>query len=1088
MNINQLIRKKVQKTHCNLKQLLPGLLWVVVFFGLAGTAFGQLAGTAFGQLAGTAFGQRVFTTSFAENQVLAPVNLISIDFEDVPIQEALGILARSANVGLTYNSGIIPEKSVSRSFQKVHPVTAMMEILKEENLQVVMASNGTALLIRPAPETIGRSVQQAGEIRGRVTDATTGEELIGVHILVENTAIGASTNHDGDYRMTRVPEGDHTLIIGYLGFVTKRIQVSIVGGEMLEIDIQLSPDVVEGAEITIYTQALGQARAIRQQLSSNTIVNVVSETRLRELPDANAAESIGRLPGISVLRDAGEGQKVAIRGMGPRYSSITIDGNRVPGTDGDRSVDLSMISPEMLAGIEVYKAIRPDMDADAIGGSVNFRMGGAPSETRYRVNLESGYNNQISGVGNYKTSLMGSSRFLDQRLGVMVSANAQQVDRSAHVQGASYRILRDARDDEPHAPIEVNSLNLLDMQSTRQRYGGGVSLDWRLPNGRLFMNNMYSRQNREDIRHDRRYNLPNNRQEWRPRRTERNIYTLNTTVSGEHDIAWAEVEWRLNRSVTSNNTPYDHQAWFFEPGGLDRSGVDLTGGPQIIPTLALNRTDRAYLETLLNQEIDQRQENLSASLDIQVPVVLGRYVSGYVKFGGKHYNNYRDRTSLRYRVFGYHTNRLFNNPDSTFPWLVNPSGRASMMPFITDPERRYMILDGGYEMAHMPNIDLIDLMWDSYSDIYQRLWIDRFDDYEANERLSAGYVMTELNIGPRLMILPGVRYEYEHSDFKAVTGEFQGTIDNITEEDLELNSRDSLATRNMGMWFPMVQARYRVTNWFDIRAARTVSTSRPNFGHLSPQMLIGYDRGSVNRSNSQIRPMRAINYDLFLTFNQNRLGLFTVGGFYKEVEDVIYMRNANIVFPDELGLPANTRLFQITEPVNNENLTTVHGFEVEWQSNLTWLPVPFNGLVLNANYSRFFSEAYYHSFEFRRTAEGIVGVDTFRVAPMVHQADHIANVSVGYDYRGFSSRISMQYQGATLRSIGARPELDRYTDDYLRFDASIRQRFFSRRLSLFANLHNITNREDRSSQFTYDRPSSIEYYGAAFDIGMEFRF
>jgi hypothetical protein len=41
---------------------------------------------------------------------------------------------------------------------------------------------------------------------------------------------------------------------------------------------------------------------------------------------------------------------------------------------------------------------------------------------------------------------------------------------------------------------------------------------------------------------------------------------------------------------------------------------------------------------------------------------------------------------------------------------------------------------------------------------------------------------------------------------------------------------------------------------------------------------------------------------------------------------------------------------------------------------------------------------------------------------------------------------------------------------------------------VFANFHNITNREDRSSQFTYDRPRTIEYYGASFDIGMEFRF
>jgi len=930
--------------------------------------------------------------------------------------------------------------------------------------------------------------QQHGVVAGRIVDAVTGEPLYGANVILQNTAIGAATNDDGEYSISRMPAGEQVLVVRYLGYITTTIEVTVPPGERIVVDISLQPDHVEGEEVIIYTQALGQARAIRQQLNANTIMNVVSESRLRELPDANAAESIGRLPGVSVLRDAGEGQKVAIRGMGPRFSSITIDGNRVPGTDGDRSVDLSMISPEMLAGIEVYKSIRPDMDADAIGGSVNFRMGGAPSETRYRVNLESGYNNQIGGIGNYKASIMGSSRFLDQRLGVMVSGNAQQVDRSSHVLGAGYEILRDARPDEPHAPIEVSSLNLLDMQSTRQRYGGGVSLDWRLPNGRLFMNNMYSRQNREDIRRDRRYRLDQNRQEWRPQRTERNISTLNSTLSGEHDLAWVEVEWRLNRSVTSNNIPYNHQAWFFEPSAMDRVGIDLTGGPQIIPGIALNRTDRAFLESLLNSEREERQENLSASLDIQVPVVLGRYVAGYVKFGGKHYNNFRDRYTMGYRVYNWETPDLFNDPDATFPWLVNPSGRASMEPFIGDPERRYMILDGGYEMAHMPSIALVDQMWDTYSDMYRRLYMNRFDDYEATERLSAGYVMTELNIGPRLMILPGVRYEYEHSEYSALEGEYQGKLDEIDEEELNANFADTTETRNMGMLFPMVQARYRVTDWFDIRVARTVSASRPSFGHLSPQLIINYDAGTVRRSHTQIRPMRSTNYDLFLTFNHNRVGLFTVGGFYKEVEDLIYTRRANIVFPDELGLPAGTRFFGITEPVNNENLTTVHGFEVEWQSNLTWLPVPFNGLVLNANYSRFYSEAHYHGFEFRRTAEGIVGIDTFRVAPMTHQADHIANVSVGYDYRGFSSRISMQYQGATLRSIGSRPELDRYTDDYLRFDASIRQRFFSRQLSLFANLHNITNREDRSSQFTYDRPRSIEYYGMAFDIGMEFQF
>ncbi|MCC5927350.1 MAG: TonB-dependent receptor [Bacteroidetes bacterium] len=931
--------------------------------------------------------------------------------------------------------------------------------------------------------------QERGEVAGTIVDAGTGEALIGASIILRNTAIGAVTNYDGEFLITRLPAGEQVLIVRYLGYVTQELVANVVGGERITLNIRLQTDTVMGEEIVIQTQALGQANAIRQQVNSNTIVNVVSETRLRELPDANAAESIGRLPGVAILRDAGEGSRVAIRGMGPRFSSITIDGNRVPGTDDDRSVNLSMISPEMLAGIEVYKAIRPDMDADAIGGSVNFRMGGAPDETRYRLNIGSGYNNQLGAVGRYNITASASSRFLDNRLGVMGSLTAEQVERSAHVLGSSYSILRDAREGEPHAPIEVTSLNLTDMSSTRNRLGGGLSLDWRLKNGRLFFNNTYSSLDREDLQNRRNYSLSNNRQEWRPRKTLRETSTLNSTLSGRHQFTWLEIDWRLNRSVTTNDIPYDHQAWFFEPSAFERTNVDFaTIGPDAIPPLALNRTERAFLETFLNEVSFQKQENLAASLDFTIPVNVSRYVSGYVKLGGKHYDTFRERNTLGYRVYNWETPNLFNDPESPFPWVINQSGRASMIPFISQPDRSFSIVNGNYEMAHLPAISFLDMIWGAHENYYRTQAQSSLNDYRANERLSAAYIMTELNIGSRLMILPGVRYEHEHSDYTAPKAIFSGNLQDLTEDAFDELTVDSTASRNKGMVFPMVQARFRVTDWFDVRAARTVSTSRPSFNHMSPRFFIGYDAGTVRRGNTQIKPMRATNYDLFLTVFHNRLGLFTVGGFYKEIEDLIYTRNANVITPAEIGLPANTRLFEITEPVNNENLTTVHGFEIEWQSNLTWLPNPFNGLVVNANMSRFFSEANYHSFEFRRTRQGIVGIDTFRVAPMIHQADLIANLSLGYDYKGFSSRVSVQFQGATLRSVGSRPETDRYTDDYLRYDASIRQRFFNRRLSIYANLNNVTNRADRSSQFTYDRPRTIEYYGASFDVGMEITF
>jgi TonB-dependent receptor len=671
----------------------------------------------------------------------------------------------------------------------------------------------------------------------------------------------------------------------------------------------------------------------------------------------------------------------------------------------------------------------------------------------------------------------------------MVTLSAQQVDRSAHDLAATYNILRDAREGEPHAPLEVQNLNLGDIYGTRQRIGGGLSLDWKLPNGRIIMNNSYNRQDRDDIVMERRYSITSNRQLWWVTETEREIYTSNNTLAGDHNFGWILIDWRLSRSSTSNETPFDHQVRFLERSALNRLNADLSGGPSVIPTLAFNRFNQALLDVLTNDVSEQKQDDYSASFDLQIPFQPSSFVSGYIKFGLKHYNTYRFRETTGYLVPSP-ASRLYNYNNTTFPWQFNTAGRALMAPFVLDPDKVYGIINNSYEMAYLPSPKLARQMWTDYSHRYRLQLATRFNDYEARERLSAGYVMAEINIGPRLMILPGARYEYEHSAYTAMTGMTQVALERLGEngEDDIAAFSDSTANRNVGMLFPMVQARYKVTGWFDIRVARTESVSRPSFNDLAPRLRVDYDGGAVRRGFTQIRSMHSTNYDLFFTFYTNRIGLFTLGGFYKEVDDLIYTRNANIIFPEEIGLPANTRLFTINEPVNNENQTKVRGFEIEWQSNLIWLPKPLSGLVINANFSRFFSEALYHSFEFRRTIEGIVGLDTFRVAPMIHQADYIANVSLGYDYRGFSSRVSMQYQGSTLISVGARPETDQYIDDYLRFDASLRQRFFGNRLSLFANLNNITNREDRSSQFTYDRPRSVQYYGASVDIGMEFRF
>ncbi|MEJ2196573.1 MAG: carboxypeptidase-like regulatory domain-containing protein, partial [Ignavibacteriaceae bacterium] len=220
-----------------------------------------------------------------------------------------------------------------------------------------------------------------GKIYGTITDSTNQSLLIGANVYLTGTSLGASTNLDGEYLISNIPVGTYTVKVSYIGYETKNLDVDVLENKSTLLDVQLIPEVLEGEEVVITGQALGQASAINQQLTSNTIINVISEEKIQELPDANVAETIGHLPGVSLTRSGGEANKIILRGMSDKYAYVTLDGVKVPTTEAqERGTDLSLISQNNLAGIELYKALTSDMEADAIAGAVNLATRKASSE------------------------------------------------------------------------------------------------------------------------------------------------------------------------------------------------------------------------------------------------------------------------------------------------------------------------------------------------------------------------------------------------------------------------------------------------------------------------------------------------------------------------------------------------------------------------------------------------------------------------------------------------------------------------------------------------------------------------------------
>lgn len=145
-----------------------------------------------------------------------------------------------------------------------------------------------------------------------------------------------------------------------------------VPDEEVNQDVQLQATYLELGEVVVEGLRQGQVKALNQQKTAPNIINVVAREQMERFADLNTAEVLQRIPSVSISRDQGEGRFVLLRGTEARLTAVSVNGQRIASPESkDRFVTLDVISANQLASIEVTKAITPDMDGDAIGGSVN---------------------------------------------------------------------------------------------------------------------------------------------------------------------------------------------------------------------------------------------------------------------------------------------------------------------------------------------------------------------------------------------------------------------------------------------------------------------------------------------------------------------------------------------------------------------------------------------------------------------------------------------------------------------------------------------------------------------------------------------
>ncbi len=933
--------------------------------------------------------------------------------------------------------------------------------------------------------------QDKAVINGIVNDATDKSPLWGVTVLVKGTSVGTITDDEGKFSLHNISLGKIILVFRYIGYQTEEKEINITSGRISNVDINLKPKPLEGKEIVVSAQLRGQQAAINQQLTSNTIVNVVSSDKLRELPDQNIAESLARLPSISLQREGGEGQKVVVRGLAPKFNYITVNGEKVPSTDPeDRSVDLSMISPDALAGVEVYKSLTPDMDADAVGGTVNLVLKKASSGFQGEAVIQPGYNNHEKDYGVYKGIARVSQRFFDDKLGIIASGNIQRANRSSDYLDADYEFMREKTGSEERAVYQINNLNLADRKEIRDRIGGSVVIDYDWGNHSFMFSSFAAKTDRNELRRRKRYQVGSSYIGYELRDEKNSTLLWTNNLSGSHKFDFMEADWRTSYSVSENNTPFSNTYTFREEGAYKSDLID-DKGPTYIPAGAKNTLSETYFKEIDLDSSLVKDADFTFQANAKIPFNFRNDISGFIKLGGKYRAKNRDRDNTRYWTSHFDIDDLGK--------MINADPSAYYRSFALDRQRRVLISNfidpnwhaenfqnGQYDFG--PGLDLGSL--NDFKNYFRNFTLANktgffvfdpivvLDSYEAKEKVAAGYVMGQFNIGSDLMILPGVRYE------KTMTSYF-GRLGRLTaakEQDIS-GLKDSTGTRSYEEFLPMFQARYKFGTWMNVRAAVTRTLSRPNYFELVPWERIKVTDKTIERGRADLKHTKVWNYDLFFSF-YNNWGLLTVGVFYKELRDVDFIRVSRITEKGPLFG------YTLTQPENASGLSFVEGFELDLQANLSFLPSPFDGIVIGANYSRMNSKTFFPFLVVKPNPNppfNVTYVDTTRENRMPGQADYIGNFIIGYDKGGFNGRVSVRFQGSSLSTVGRRPEEDGYVDASFRVDIALQQKITDM-IRVYLNFNNITNETDASYYGIQSFTQRNEYYGWTADLGIKLRF
>lgn len=917
--------------------------------------------------------------------------------------------------------------------------------------------------------------QEGGLVSGTVKDAT-GMTLPGAVLKLDRFNRYTVSDNNGYFEFLNVPAGSYRVEVEYLGYEPAVLEATVTAGGNAVVDFVLQEGAQEiGAVVVMGDQARGQVKALNQQKTNVNVSNVISADQIGRFPDSNIGDALKRVPGIAMQNDQGEARNIVVRGLASELNSVTLNGNRIPSAEGDnRKVQMDVIPSDMIQTIEVNKTLTPDMDADAIGGSVDLVTRAAAGGQRISLTLLGGYNPIRTGATGSGSFVYGN-RFFNDRLGVVLSASYMNKDYGSDNIEAVW-----AQDDEGNVYVEEMDIRKYDVQ--RIRRSATLNIDWKIDSrNTIAADLMYNWRDDREARYRTQFKdiepvydgsaitgyegtvvretkggIDDRRNRTRRLEDQR---VQSYVLSGTHLLSpKVDMDWSLSYAKASEDRPHERYIEYVQEGLSMNEDLADTRLPYVNAP-GQNYSDFVF-DKLTEQHDYTQEEEYAAKVNLRMPLSVVREQKGRLRVGlSARWKNKRRSNDFYEYV-----------PTGSMPVLSDMEHVVYDRPLVQGD--RYvpgMFVSSGY----IGNVDLYNpSLFTPEADPSEYM----AGNYDAGERILAGYLRWDQNITIDLMFIAGVRVENTDLDYR---GNY------ILDEDYD-NADERHNRNNYTNVLPGLTLKYDLNDRTVLRAAFTTALARPNYYALVPYVDIQREKREITAGNPNLKATYSYNFDLLGEYYSKSVGIVSGGFFYKRLDNFIFnyldidytAEKFAADFPGFTNPIGAGEVWEYLRPMNGRSVD-MFGFEVALQRKLDFLPGRFLrnfGVMLNYTFTHSVTRGIYNEDGEERTNVSLPGT-----------APHMVNASLSWENSRLSVRVSLNYTAGYLDEVASEAFGDRYYDGQLFLDANASYRF-GKYVRVFFEANNLTNQPLRYYQGIRSRMAQLEYYKGTFNLGVKIDF